>query len=193
MISRFSQLSLAFTTVTPLLFSIAVVIIILYPSGYMCGWLDLFCQRVPPNSGYWWAVTLFILLFMYSWIWTIWFLNRQNRRKRETRTIMLSSIQYQTMGNILPVVAMLPPWLTLLLKDEVMLVMTMTAILSLVITCVMSRQGYSSLIFLLCGYKRYEGQDKNGMKIQLLSRRTWRNSRDVRTVILLSDYFSLVI
>ena len=193
MISRFSQFILASTTVTPLLLSIAMVIILLYPSGYVCGWIDLLYEGVIPSGGYWWLATIFILLFVISWIWTGWFLWRLKIRHRGAKTISLSSLQFQTFGNMMSVVTILPPWLTLLMRNEATIIMTMTVLISIVITYIMSKQGYSSLIFMLWGYKRYEGQNVNGMKIQLLSKRIWRNPNDIRTIVLLSDNFGLVL
>ena len=94
---------------------------------------------------------------------------------------------------MLPVVAMLPPWITLLLKDEAMVVLVSTILVSLGIAFFVSRQGYTSLLFLLCGYKRYEGENLNGMKIQLLSKRIWRCHKDIRRIVMLSDNFALVV
>lgn len=194
MISRFSQLSLAFTTVTPLFLSIAMVIIFPIFPAYMGEWKNLFFHGIITCSVSWWTSTIFILLFVYSWVWTGWFLGRLKKQKSGTRTITLSSLQYQPICDLLPMVSLLPPWLSLLSRNEVMIVIiVIITIVALIITYCMSRQGYSSLVFLLCGYLRYEGQDRNGMKIQLLSRRTWRNYRDIRTIYLLSDNFALVI
>ena len=94
---------------------------------------------------------------------------------------------------MMPAVAMLPPWVTLLLKDEAMVVLVSTILVSLGIAYFVSRQGYTSLIFLLCGYKRYEGENLNGMKIQLLSKRIWRSHKDIHRIVMLSDNFALVV
>lgn len=193
MISRFSQLILAFTTVTPLLLSVAVVLILLYPSGYYCGWEDLGEMWIVPVSLYWWMPNILFVAFMVSWIWTYIFLGRLAKGKRCVMSITLSNLQYHTINNILPVVAMLPPWVTLVIKNDAIIVLTMTVTLSLVVTYILSRQGYSSLIFLMCGYRLYEGTNTNGMKIKLLSNRVWRNYKDIREVALLSDNFAQII
>ena len=193
MISRFSQLLLAFTTVTPLLLSIAVVLILLYPSGFFCGWADLFNLLIVPCSIYWWVSNLLIVVFIVSWIWTFFFLGRLSRGKKCVRTITLSNLQHHTNNNILPVMAMLPPWATLVMKNDAMIVLTLSIALSLVVSYILSRQGYLSLVFLLCGYRLYEGENSNFMKIKLLSRRVWRNHKDIRNIVLLSDNFALII
>ena len=186
-------MSLAFTTMTPLLFSIAIVIILLYPSDYERGWAEFFCDKTIPKDGFWWIATLFILLFTASWIWSSWFLGRLKKRKRGIKTITLSSLQYHSSGNFLSMLNILPPWITLFVKDDVIVLISMTAMLSLIITYVMSRRGYSSLIFLLSGYRMYEGEDRNKMKIQLLSKRMWRSTRDIQNIVFLSDNFALVV
>lgn len=93
----------------------------------------------------------------------------------------------------MPAVAMLPPWVTLLLRDEAMVILVSTILVSFGLAYFVSRQGYTSLIFLLCGYKRYEGENINGMKIQLLSKRIWRNHKDIRRIVMLSDNFALIV
>ena len=93
----------------------------------------------------------------------------------------------------MPAVAMLPPWVTLLLRDEAMVILVSTILVSFGMAYFVSRQGYTSLIFLLCGYKRYEGESINGMKIQLLSKRIWRNHKDIRRIVMLSDNFALIV
>ena len=193
MISRVSQLLLAFTTVTPLLLSIAVVLIILYPSGYCCAWVDLINLLVVPGSFYWWVPNIFIVFFIATWIWAFVFLGRLSKGKRCVKSITLSELQPSGNSNILPVVAMLPPWVTLVLKNDAMIVLTITSILSIVVTFILSRQGYMSLILLLCGYRLYEGTNTNGMKMKLLSRRVWRNHRDIKNIALLSDNFAQII
>ena len=90
-------------------------------------------------------------------------------------------------------VALLPPWVTLVLNNDAMIVLTMTSLLSLVVTFVLSRQGYLGLILMLCGYRLYEGVNENGMKMLLLSRRVWRNHQDVRKIAMLSDNFALIL
>lgn len=193
MISRFSQLLLAFTTVTPLLLSIAVVLILLYPFGYCCGWEVLIHQQTIPYSFYWWVPNLFVVLFIVPWIWTKFFLGRLSKGTRSVRSITLSNLQPCSDKNILSVVALLPPWVTLVLNNDAMIVLTMTSLLSLVVTFVLSRQGYLGLILLLCGYRLYEGVNANGMKMLLLSRRVWRNHQDVRKIAMLSDNFALIL
>ena len=106
MISRFNQLLLAFTTVTPLLLSIAIVLILLYSSGYINAWSDLFQHEAIPNSSYWWVSNIFVLIFVASWIWTKHFLNGLMKRKRGVKSITLSSLQNKPLNNLLPVVAM---------------------------------------------------------------------------------------
>lgn len=196
MISRFNQLFLALTTVTPLLLSIAIVLILLYHSNYCCAWADLINLLTVPDSIYWWAPNIFIVLFVASWIWTFVFLGRLSEGKRCVKSISLSHLQPCANNNLLPLVSMLPPWLTLIFKNEVMMVwivLIMTVVISLVISYVLSRQGYLSLILLFCGYRLYDGENTNGMKIKLLSRRVWRNHRDVRYIALLSDNFALIV
>ncbi len=193
MISRFNQLLLAFTTVTPLLLSIAVVSVCLYPSGYGCAWSDLVCFGTIPMSIYWWIPTVFISMFMASWIWTGWLLKQIMKERRGELSITLSSLQNTSSNNLLPVIAMLPPWVTLLQRDQAELVLIVTVLLSIAIAYYVSRQGYISLIFLMCGYKFYEGVNKNGMKLQLLSKRTWRNHKDISRIVMLSDNFALVL
>ena len=193
MISRFSQFSLAFTTMAPLLLSIAVVLIVLYPWGYCCGWMDLLNQLIIPDSFYWWVPNLIIVLFIVSWIRTFFFLGKLSKGTRCVRSITLSNLQPCNDRNILSVVALLPPWVTLFLKNDAMIVLTMTSFLSLVVTFVLSRQGYFSIILLLCGYRLYEGLNTNGMKMLLLSRRVWRNHQDVRKIAMLSDNFALIL
>lgn len=194
MISRFNQLILAFTTVMPLLLSIAIVLILLHSSEYISMWSDLLQRGSTPNSGYWWVSNIFVLSFVVLWIWTKHFLNGLIVHKRGIKSITLSSLQNKTINNLLPVVTMLPPWLMLIMKNELLTtVMVMSIIVALILTYVISRQGYTSLIFLLCGYKVYEGQNTNGMKIQLISKRIWRNYKDIRTIILLSDNFALIV
>lgn len=193
MISRFNQLLLAFTIVTPLLLSIAIVLVCLYSSGYGCEWSGLICLGIIPKSLYWWIPNIFVLVFLSSLFWAKWFLKKLIIQKRGERSIILTSLQNTTTNNMLPVVAMLPPWITLLLKDEAMVVLVSTILVSLGIAFFVSRQGYTSLIFLLCGYKRYEGEILNGMKIQLLSKRVWRCHKDIRRIVMLSDNFALVV
>ncbi len=194
MISRFNQLLLAFTIVTPLLLSIAIVLVCLYSSCYGCEWSDLICLGIIPKSLYWWIPNIFVLVFLLSLFWTKWFLKKLIILKRGERSIILKSLQNTTTNNILlHVVAMLPPWITLLRKEEAMVVLVITILVSLGIAFVLSRQGYTSLIFLLCGYKRYEGENLNGMKIQLLSKRIWRSHTDIRRIVMLSDNFALVV
>lgn len=193
MISRFSQLFLALTTVTPLLLSIAVVLLLLYPSGYCCAWADLINLLVVPDSFYWWVANIFIMVFIVSWIWTYVFLGRLLEEKRCVKTITLFKLQPCNNSNMLPVVAMLPPWLTLVWKNDAKIVLTITIAMSLIVSYILSRQGYSSLIILLCGYKLYEGENSNGMKMKLLSRRVWRNHKDIREIAIISDNFALII
>lgn len=194
MISRFKQLLLAFTTVTPLLLSIAIVLILLHSSEYIDSWGDLFQYGIIPNCSYWWVSDIFILVFVTSWIWTKHFLNGLMESKRGMKSITLSSLQNKPLNNLLPVVAMLPPWIMLIIRDKwLTVVMVMSILLALTLTYIISKQGYSSLIFLLCGYKVYEGQNTNGMEIQLISKRIWRNYKDIRNVILLSDNFALIV
>ena len=118
MISRFNQLLLAFTTVTPLLLSIAAVSVCLYPSGYGCAWSDLVCFGTIPMSIYWWIPTVFISMFMASWIWTGWLLKQIMKERRGELSITLSSLQNTSSNNLLPVIAMLPPWVTLLQRSS---------------------------------------------------------------------------
>lgn len=193
MVSRLNQLLLVFTMVTPLLISIAVVLVCLYPSGYGCEWSDLICLEIIPKSLYWWIPNIFVLLFMVSLFWTRRYLKRLMTQKRGERSISLKSLQNTTINNLMPAVAMLPPWVTLLLKDEAMVILVSTILVSLGLAYFVSRQGYTSLIFLLCGYKRYEGENINGMKIQLLSKRIWRSHKDIRSIVMLSDNFALVV
>ena len=192
MISRFNQLFLALTTVTPLLLSVAIVLILLYPSGYWCGWVDLINLSGIPDSIYWWLTNIFILLFFISWRRAFVFLGRLSEGKRCIKSITLSDLQPYG-NNILTVVSMLPPWLTLFWEHNVMIVLIMTFLLSIVVTYILSRQGYLSLIFLFCGYRLYDGTNTNGMKMKLLSRRVWRNHKDVRDIVLISDNFALII
>ena len=193
MISRFNQLLLAFTIITPLLLSIAIVLVCLYSSGYGCEWSDLICLGKIPMSLYWWIPNIFVLVFLSSLFWTKWFLKKLIKQKRGERSIILTSLQNTITNNVLPIVAILPPWITLLMKDEAMVVLVSTILVSLGIAFFVSRQGYTSLIFLLCGYKRYEGENLNGMKIQLLSKRIWRCHKDIRRIVMLSDNFALVV
>lgn len=74
-----------------------------------------------------------------------------------------------------------------------MVTLVSTILVSFGLAYFVSRQGYTSLIFLLCGYKRYEGENINGMKIQLLSKRIWRNHKDIRRIVMLSDNFALIV
>ena len=193
MISRLNQLLLAFTMVTPLLLSIAVVLICLYPSGYGCEWSDLICLGIIPKSLYWWIPNIFVLIFFVSLYCTRRYLKRLMIQKRGERSITLKSLQNTTINNLMPAVAMLPPWVTLLLRDEAMVTLVSTILVSFGLAYFVSRQGYTSLIFLLCGYKRYEGENINGMKIQLLSKRIWRNHKDIRRIVMLSDNFALIV
>ena len=193
MISRLNQLLLAFTMVTPLLLSIAVVLVCLYPSGYGCEWSDLIYLGMIPKSLYWWIPNIFIIIFLVSLLLTRRYLKRLMTQKRGERSITLKSLQNTTINNLLPIVAMLPPWVTLLLKDESLVILVSTILVSLGLAYLVSRQGYTSLIFLLCGYKRYEGENINGMKIQLLSKRIWRSHKDIRRIVMLSDNFALIV
>lgn len=194
MISRFKQLLLAFSAITPLLLSIALVLILLNPSNYVDGWVGVFTGGTISQSVEWWCITGFITVFFSSWVLTGSFLGKLKKTKRGIRTISLASLQYKTINNWILVITMLPPWLTLLMKDDLMTIcLTMTIIISLVITIIISRQGYSSLIFLLCGYRRYEGENSNGMKIQLLAKRVWKNAKDVHNIVQLSDNFALIV
>lgn len=194
MISRFNQLLLAFTTVTPLLLSIATVLILLYPSEYINAWGDLLQREAVSNSSYWWVSNIFVLIFVASWIWTKRFLNGLMKKKKGVKSITLSSLQNKPLNNLLPVVAMLPPWIMLIMRDEwLTAVMVMSIIVALALAYVISRQGYTSLTCLLCGYKVYEGQNTNGMRIHLLSKRTWGNYKDIHDIVLLSDNYALIV
>lgn len=194
MISRFNQLLLAFSVVSPLFLSIAGVLILLNPSNYIRGWCGLFTDGTIPICVGWWCTNLFIIAFIASSIWTCAFLRKLLKTRKGKKTISLASIQYKAINNWLPIIAMLPPWLTLLMKDDlIMICLTMTIILSLVITVVISRQDYTSIIFLLCGYRRYEGENIKGMKIQLLTDRVWKNAKDIHEIVQLSDNFVLVL
>ena len=121
------------------------------------------------------------------------FLGRLTKGKRCVKSISLSILQPCGNNNILSVIAMLPPWVTLILKNDALIVLTMTSILSIIVTFILSRHGYLSLILMLCGYRLYDGENINGMKMKLLSRRVWRNHKDVRNIALLSDNFALII
>lgn len=194
MISRFNQLLLAFTAVSPLLLSIAIVLILLNPSGYVNGLCLLFTSGTIPDDCAWWIVSVLIILFITSWIWTGRFLGKLMKSKRGVRSVTLSSLQHKPLNNLIPFFMMLPPWLTLFMRNDLIIIcLTMTVVLSLAITFVISRQGYSSLFFFLCGYTRYEGEDINGMRIQLLTNRTWRNAKDIHNIVFLSDTFALVV
>ena len=146
-----------------------------------------------PKSLYWWIPNIFIIIFLVSLLLTRRYLKRLMTQKRGERSITLKSLQNTTINNLLPIVAMLPPWVTLLLKDESLVILVSTILVSLGLAYLVSRQGYTSLIFLLCGYKRYEGENINGMKIQLLSKRIWRSHKDIRRIVMLSDNFALIV
>lgn len=194
MISRFNQLLLAFSIVSPLFLSIAVVLILLNPSNYFHEWCDMFTDGTIPRCVVWWCISFFIIAFIASWIWTKVFLRKLLKTKNGKKTISLASLQYEAINNWLPIITMLPPWLTLLMKEDlVMLCLTMTIIISLFIMFVLSRQGYLSLVFLLCGYRRYTGENINGMKIQLLTDRVWKNAKDIHNIVQLSDNYVLVV
>lgn len=114
--------------------------------------------------------------------------------KRGKKTITLASLQNKPLNNLLAVIAMLPPWIMLVMKEEmVMTIMVISIIVSLVLAFVISKQGYTSLICLLCGYKVYEGQNINGMKMLLVSKRTWASHKDIHDIVLLSDSFALIV
>lgn len=193
MISRFSQLSLAFTTVTPLLLSVAIVLVIMNPSAYCDCWVGVINFRAIPEDFNWWAASILILVFFVSFLWTKWFLNRIERIRHGLITIRLSSLQYSPISSILQLFTILPPWGTLLLKNNLKIVLVLAVLLSLAITYAISKQGFGSLMFSLCGYRRFEGTNINGMKIQLLSRRNWKNTDDIRSVIVLNDNFALIV
>lgn len=193
MISKFNQFILASTVTTPLLLSIGAVVIFLYPEGYGCGWIDLFAEGELPSSRLWWIPTILIILFVTSTFYTYRLLKSLMRSRRGVKTITLSSLQPQKTGNILQCFAMLPPWLTFLFRKELMMVMLFCIIISLVITLVISRQGFSSLIFSLLGYKAYDGKNRNGMLITLISKRDWKNHTDICEIIPLTDNMALIV
>ena len=193
MISRFHQLLLALTTVTPLFLSIAIVLIVINPSGYACAWFDLFKHGILPDRLYWWVSTISIFVFFASWIWTNAFLHKLEKTQKNAKTIKLESIQYLSIGSIIPVFALFPPWLTFLMNKEIRVLVIITVLTSLAIVFIVSKQGYTSLVFLLCGYKRYEGRGANGMNIHLLTRKAWGNPGDIRSIVPLSDNLVLIV
>ena len=193
MISRYNQFVLASSMTSPLLLSIAVVVISLYPSGYGCGWIDLISKGEIPTSYLWWFPTILVLMFLASAFGTYRILLKLLRNRRSIKTITLSSLQLMQLGNILQFFTLLPPWLTFMFKKDLMLVLVLSTFISFVLTSILSRQGYSSLIFGLLGYRTYEGKNRNGMNITLLSKRAWNNHTDIRHIILLTDSLALIV
>lgn len=193
MISRFNQFLLASTMTTPLLLSIAVVVITLYPSGYGCGWVDLISRSEIPTNILWWLPTSFILLFLLSVFETYRIFHGLLNKRRGKNTITLSSLQPLQMNNVLQFFTLLPPWLTFMFKRDLILMLILAIVFSLVFTYILSRQGYSSLIFGLLGYRTYEGKNRNGMNITLLSKRAWNSHADIRHIVPLSDSLALIV
>ena len=121
MISRYNQFVLASSMTSPLLLSIAVVVISLYPSGYGCGWIDLISKGEIPTSYLWWFPTILVLMFLASAFGTYRILLKLLRNRRSIKTITLSSLQLMQLGNILQFFTLLPPWLTFMFKKDLML------------------------------------------------------------------------
>lgn len=113
MISRYKQLILATTVMSPLLLSIAIVVIALYPSEYGNGWVDLFAHFKTPGF-VWVMVNVFIIIFIYTFFATRSILiNAKNNKAM--KSIKLQSLQPK-MVNVLQIIAMLAPWASLIFK-----------------------------------------------------------------------------
>ena len=194
MLSRFSRSLMSLTIVSPILLSLAIVVIIKSPSDYISGWSILLSGHQVPDFK-WWMVHLFILVFFITLFAAVCILRRKSNRKSEAKSITLSSLQPKVI-NVLQVVAMMAPWLTFLFKGEDVpfnTILMIAGVLALVACIVFSNLGYNSLIFALLGYFCYDGKNKNNMSITLLSKRHWRNVTDVREIIELTPEMALIV
>lgn len=193
MISRYKQLILATTIMSPLLLSIAIVVIAIYPSEYGDGWVDLFAHFKTPGF-VWIMVNVFIIIFIYTFFATRSILNNAKNNK-SMKSIKLQLLQPKTV-NVLQIIAMLAPWATLIFKGEnspVVAILIIIAVVALVISLLQSRHGYSSLVFALLGYNCYEGKNVNGMSIMLLSKRQWANAANISQIVSLTNEMALVV
>lgn len=193
MISRLNQILIASATVAPLLFTIGIVMILKYPSGYYCGWVDLFRDGLFPNRVIWWIPTFLILFTLVLLICVKHFLDSLFKSKRGCKSLKLSNLALSKSLNYLQLVALLPPWLTFLLRKEQIIVLFLSVALYLILVFIVSKQGCSNIIYRLIGYKIYEGINSNGMPITLLSNRSWHNPNDIRRIVLLAESLALVV
>lgn len=193
MISRYNQHILSSTVVSPLLLSIAIVVIALFPSDYWNCWVDLFIHFKMPGF-VWIMVNVFLVVFIYTFFATRSILNNAKRDK-STKSIKLQSLQPKT-TNVLQIIAMLAPWTTLIFKGAdtpVVAILIIIAVVALTMCIAMSRHGYSSLVFVFLGYNCYEGKNVNGTPITLLSKRHWNNAADISKIVPLTDEMALIV
>ena len=193
MISRFNQHILSSTVVSPLLLSISVVVIALYPSEYWNGWVNLFGHFKMPGF-VWLMVNVFFIVFFYTFFATKSILSN-SKNSKSVKSIKLQSLQPKTM-NVLQIITMLAPWTTLIFKGEnspVVAILIIVAVVALIISIVQSRHGYFSLIFVFLGYVCYEGKNVKGMSITLLSKRQWSKAADISQIVPLTNEMALVV
>ncbi len=194
MISRYNQVILATTVVSPLLLSIAIVVIALFPSEYGNGWADLFSHFKIPGF-VWITVNVFIIIFFYTFFATKCILRSNSKNNKSIKSIKLKSSQPKTV-NVLQIIAMLAPWATLLFKGgevPIVAILIVIGVIALVMIIALSKHGYASLVFTLLGYNCYEGRNVNGMFIMLLSKRHWGNVADISQIVLLTNEMALIV
>ena len=194
MISKFDKLILATTVVSPLLLSLAIVVIALYPTEYTSAWADLLCDNKTPGL-VWMMVNAFIFVFLFSLLGTVCILSRSIKNRKAVKSIRMTSLQPKTF-NVSQVIAMMAPWATLLFKGEdspVVAILILTAAIALVICIVLSNHGYISLVIMLLGFNCYEGRTANGMSITLLSKRQWGSASDICQIVPLTNEMALIV